>query len=102
MALQIRYDLSPSLANILLLLAQNKVVTAKMVEVDHKLTKDTKVAIHRLRRRLEGAAVEIKSRRDVGYWVDDKTRADIREAMKPDQLELPFQELPHGGGGNSA
>lgn len=97
MALQIRYDLSPSLAKILLLLAQNKVVTPRMIEVDHRLTKDAKVAMHRLRRRLEGVGVEIKSRRDVGYWVDDTIRVTIHEAMKSDQLELPL-----GGGGNGA
>ena len=96
-ALQMRYDLSPSLAKILLLLAQNKIVTATMIEVEHKITKDAKVAIHRLRRRLEGVDIAVKSRRDVGYWVEPDARQTIHEAMKSDQLELPL-----GDGGNGA
>ena len=97
MALQMRYDLSPSLAKILLLLVQNKVVTARMIEVDHRLTKDAKVALHRLRRRLEGLDIEIRSRRDVGYWLDDSVRQSVSETVKSDQLELPL-----GDGGNGA
>lgn len=97
MALQMRYDLSPSLAKILLLLVKNKVVTPSMIEVEHRITKDAKVAIHRLRRRLEGMQIEIKSRRDVGYWVDDEVRISIHEAAKSDQLELPLSD-----GGNDA
>jgi len=97
MALQIRYDLSPSLAKILLLLVQNKVVTARMIEVDHRLTRDAKVALHRLRRRLEGLDIEIKSRRDVGYWLGDDTRQAIHAVIEGDQKELPL-----GDGGNDA
>lgn len=98
MALQIHYDLSPSLAKILLLLVKNKVVTARMIEVEHRLTKDAKVALHRLRRRLEGVDIEIKSRRDVGYWLDDEARRNIHIVMKRAQMEEP--ELPLGDGGN--
>lgn len=97
MALQLHYDLPPSLAKILLLLVANQVVTARMIELDHKLTKDAKVAIHRLRRRLEASPVEVKSRRDVGYWIEPESREIVRKAMVPLQLDLPL-----GDGGEGA
>ncbi|HEY7822611.1 MAG TPA: helix-turn-helix domain-containing protein [Acidimicrobiia bacterium] len=97
MAIQIHYDLSPVLAKILLLLAQNKVVTSRMIEVDESLTKDAKVALHRLRRRLEGPGIEIKSRRDVGYWIETESRMEILEVLADGQMELPL-----GDGGNDA
>lgn len=84
MRLQISYDLPPSLAKILVMLVDNEVVTARMIELDERLTKDAKVAIHRLRRRLEASAVEIKSRRDVGYWIEDTSRDALRGVMKKD------------------
>lgn len=82
MALQMRYDLPPSLAKILIMLVENQVVTARMIELDHRLTKDAKVAMHRLRRRLTASDVEIRSRRDVGYWLETPSREIVREAMK--------------------
>lgn len=88
-ALQMRFDLPPSLARIVMLLVENEVVTPRMIEVDHKITKDAKVAMHRLRRRLDTVA-EIKSRRDVGYWLEPEARFVLRDGMKPMQLELPF------------
>lgn len=98
MALQMRYDLPSSLARILVLLAENKVVTTHMIEHEHKITKDAKVAIHRLRRRMEGTpGIEIKSRRDVGYWMDAEVRETIRQAMVPDQMSLPFDGEGKGG-----
>lgn len=96
MALQMRYDLPPSLAKILLLLVENQVVTARMVELDHKLTKDAKVAVHRLRRRLEDTAVEIKSRRDVGYWIEAASRDIVRKAMQPEPMDLPAGDAGEG------
>lgn len=80
-ALQIRYDLSPSLAKILLLLAKNQIVTPAMIEHDHAITKDAKVAVHRLRRRLNNEPFEIKSRRDVGYWLEDSVRKDFKDFL---------------------
>lgn len=101
MMLQMKYDLPPSLAKILLMLAQNQVVTARMIEIEHRLTKDAKVAMHRLRRRLEGSPVEIKSRRDVGYWLEADARAVIRESMKPTDINGNF-ETPSGDGAHGS
>jgi hypothetical protein len=82
MRLQITYDLPPSLAKILVLLVNNEVVTARMIELDERLTKDAKVAVHRLRRRLEASPFTVNSRRDVGYWIDDAAREILRGVMK--------------------
>lgn len=95
MALQMKYDLPPSLAKILLMLAQNQVVTARMIEIDTRLTKDAKVAMHRLRRRLEGSPVEIRSRRDVGYWLESDSRAVVLESAKP--IEMLLGDGSHSG-----
>jgi len=66
---QMRYDLPITLAKVLVLLADNIVVTAAMIEDEHGLTKNAKVVMHRLRRCLDGTGIEIKSRRDIGYWL---------------------------------
>lgn len=97
MALQMRFDLPLTLAKILALLMRNQVVTVPMIEQEHRITKDAKVAIHRLRRRLGNTEVEIKSRRDFGYWLEKADRERVVDMIRDDQLELP---LPPGG--NSA
>ena len=89
--LQMRYDLPTSLAKILILLVENSVVTPEMIEHEHQITKDAKVAIHRLRRRIAPFAVEVKSRRDIGYWIEASGRETVRKAMVPDQLSLPLE-----------
>lgn len=93
MALQMRYDLPLSLAKILILLVENQVVTTRMIEADHAITKDAKVAIHRLRRRLVTTPIEIKHRRDVGYWLEQDARELAHTAMQPPK------DLPLGSGG---
>lgn len=90
--LQMQYNLSPALAKLLLLLLGNKVVTVRMVEKEHKLATDARIAVHRLRRRLDGTGIVVQSRRDVGYWLDATTRAGIAEAI--DQESSPTRAGP--------
>jgi Rad3-related DNA helicase len=97
MALQMRYDLPLTLAKLLDLLARTQVVTVQMIEDERRITKDAKVAIHRLRRRMEASGIEIKSRRDFGYWLEKEHREQVFEAMKSDQLELPLGDGGNGG-----
>ena len=78
--LQLTYRLSPTLAKLLLLLLENKFVTARMVETEHRLSTDAKIAVHRLRRRLDGLSVEIQSQRSLGYWLDEDTKGTIKKA----------------------
>lgn len=69
LSLQMRFDLPINLAKILVLLNENVAVTPEMIEQDHALSKSAKVSLHRLRGRLKGTGIEVKSRRDVGYWL---------------------------------
>ena len=97
MTLQMRYDLSPTLARLLVLLALNQAVTMKMIRDELGETKAVKVAMHRLRRRLAEIGLVVQSRRSIGYWLEKEDRERVLEDMKPDQLELPLV-----GGGNGA
>lgn len=92
--LQMRYGLTPLLVRILHLLAKNNLVTADMIEVQHQLTNDTPVAIHRLRKRMAPFDVKVNYRRGVGYWIETRDRDAIIANMVPDQLDLPLD----GGG----
>lgn len=94
--LQMRFEISRSLAKILVLLAENDLVTAKMIETDHSITKDAKVAIHRLRRRMEKTGFDIRSQRGFGYWLEPQWREWLL-----DQMKSPRTELAHGDGANS-
>lgn len=94
--LQMRYDLTPLLARILHLLAENTAVSSAMIETEHRLTKDAPVAMHRLRRRLEQGGINVQFRRGVGYWLDPEDRKKVAAAMVPDQMSLPL-----GDGGKS-
>lgn len=87
-ALQRKLDLPKSLANILLLLAKSPEVTREAIEDEHGVTKDAKVAVHRLRQKLAAAGHDILvlSRREVGYWLEDDDKAKVLELAKDAQL----------------
>lgn len=84
--LQVKHRLSASMAKIVLLILENRRVTANMIENDHKIVVDAKVIIHRIRRRLEGSGIVIQSRRDVGYWMDNESKVKLYESLG---LEAP-------------
>lgn len=46
---------------------------------------EAKILAHKLRRALEGKNIEVRSRRAVGYWLDDETR---RHLAKQFNVEL--------------
>jgi DNA-binding response OmpR family regulator len=56
------------------MLLVEKTVTVSMIEGKHNLTEDAAVAVHRLRRRLLGSNIEIKSQRGLGYWMDAESK----------------------------
>ncbi len=95
--LQMRYDLTSLLARILRLLAENTAVTTNMIEVEHALTKDAPIAIHRLRRRLTSSGITVNFRRGVVYWIEPEDRQRVMTAMQPDQLRLPLGDGGRGG-----
>lgn len=91
--LMLKYKLTPSMAQVMVLLMENRIVTPMMVEVDQPITTDGKVLMHRLRRRLAGTQIEVKSQRSVGYWLDQTAREIVKRDLADDQLGLP---LDHG------
>lgn len=95
--LQMRYDLTTLTARILILLAENQAVSPNMIEVEHRLTKDSAVAVHRLRRRVAAHGITINYRRGVGYWLSTDDRKKVATAMVPDQMSLPFGDGGRGG-----
>ena len=95
--LQMRYDLTPLTARILILLAENQAVKPSMIETEYRLTKDSAVAVHRLRRRLVEHGIAINYRRGVGYWLSTDDRKKVATAMVPDQMSLPLGDGGRGG-----
>lgn len=91
--LMMKYKLTPSMAKALLLLLNNKIVTPAMVELNEPITTDGKVLMHRIRRRLTGTGIEIRSQRSVGYWLDQASKEKIMADLDDGQMSLP---LDHG------
>jgi hypothetical protein len=83
--LQKHYKLSPKLAELLLMLAQNDVLTTAVIEGE--LGVDAKSTVHRLRERLTSAGIEVHSLYATGYWLDADARRAVLEAAKPEDLE---------------
>ena len=79
--IQAAFKLSPALSNILGLLLALPAVTSDMIHPRLGLAADAKVAIHRLRLHLKEFTIEVKSRRNIGYWLDADTKARIKQAI---------------------
>lgn len=100
--LQMRYKLTHCMAQALYLLLSNKVVTPKMLEFDiissigakTPLTTDSKVLMHRIRRRLQETGIDIQSQRGLGYWLEQVSRERVLRDIGEEQMSLPF-DAPH-------
>lgn len=76
-----KFRLTPAMAKIVLLLLENNRVTAQKIENELKIVTDARVAVHRIRRRFEGTGITVQSRREVGYWLTDESKAEIIAAI---------------------
>lgn len=94
-----RYSLSPTMAQLLEMLALNQAVTAHAMREQLGDTTAVKVHVHRMRKRLEKFGIMVNSQYGIGYWMSKEDRERVLEDMKPDQLELP---LVGGGDGVSS
>lgn len=98
--LQMKYKLTQCMARALLLLLTNKVVTVKMLESptaeESAITTDSKVLVHRIRRRMVDKPINIQSQRSVGYWLDQTSRDFILQDLQDDQFSLPFDHEGKG------
>lgn len=83
--IQLHFRLTKTLAQLFIHLMEEKTITARQIENDFKIATDGKIAIHRLRRRLEGTSIEIKSMRDVGYWFEPSMKEHIQELVATGQ-----------------
>lgn len=90
--IQFALGVSKSHAHILVYLYEEKYVTCRGIENERKITKDAKVAIHRLRRRLEGTGIEIRSQREVGYWLDPSSKEKLKELADTGQQSFAFDQ----------
>lgn len=75
------FRLTHVLNNLMGLLLALPIVTPEMIRQRLEIAPDAKVAIHRLRKHLEPWGIEIGSRRNVGYWLEDTTKAQIRRLI---------------------
>lgn len=92
--LQIAFGLTQSLARLLRLLLEHKLLTARDIVHTHKIATDGKVAIHRLRTYLSNYDLTIKSKRELGYWLEPSEKDKILKMADIGQMSLP---LDHGG-----
>lgn len=72
------FRLTPVLNNLMGLLLSVPAVTPEMIRQRLEIAPDAKVAVHRLRKQLKEFEIEIHSRRNVGYWLEDADKARIR------------------------
>ena len=74
--------LTPVLNNLMGLLMNVPVVTPEMIRQRLEIAPDAKVAIHRLRAHLKSHDIKIQSRRNVGYWLEDEDKLNVRELVR--------------------
>lgn len=82
------FKLTPVLNNLMGLLLSLPNATPEMIRQRLEIAHDAKVAVHRLRRHLKAFCeerkieeIEIKSRRNLGYWFEDETKLLIRQLI---------------------
>jgi hypothetical protein len=80
--LQAAFRMPPMLTNLLGLLVAMPYVDAKIAEERAGIVSNLKVTMHRLRMELKGHGIEIRSRKQAGYWLDDADKTRIRELIE--------------------
>lgn len=95
------FKLTPVLNNLMGLLLSLPNATPEMIRQRLEIAHDAKVAVHRLRRHLKAFCDErgieeiaIKSRRNLGYWFEDETKALIRGLVARKMLASKEASFP--------
>lgn len=86
--LAVRFRLTPALANLFGLLLALPNVTSEMIRQRLEIATDAKVAVHRLRTHLKEWNIKVTSKRNLGYWFDDDTKALIRAMVTPVEVTV--------------
>lgn len=82
--IQIKYNLSRSMAKALHLLMDRQHVKPSELKEELETVLDAKMVIHKLRKKMKVFGISIQSRRDVGYWLDDSVKAALLKAFAGD------------------
>ncbi len=82
LTLQIEFGLTPYLADLLLLLVNNRIVTQQMVEVEHQISNHYRVAFQRLRQRMAPRGYNILSIQRTGYYLTSADRRKLLGVMR--------------------
>ena len=107
--LAVTFKLTPVLNNLMGLLLSLPNVTPEIIRQRLEIAPDAKVAIHRLRKHLSPFGIEIKSRRNLGYWLEDETKLRVRQmlaekirAATPESNAIDEEFVEEGGPEDSA
>ena len=76
------FRLTPALASLLGLLMEKPTVTKSDIEADGRVPANVRVSVCRLRKEMEQIGVEVKSRRYIGYWIEDVDKQKVRDRLE--------------------
>lgn len=76
------FKLTQQQAKLLALLMDVPVASADIIQRRIKMSTEAKVAIHRLRNRMNEYGVKISAKRFYGFWLDSEEKAKIRGMMQ--------------------
>jgi hypothetical protein len=98
-SLLVTFKLPPQRMKLMALLLSLPIVTPEIIAQRLGIDIEVRVAMNRLRKDLEPFEIEIQSRRRLGYWFTEETKAKIKQlvdAANNVTLELPL-EVTKGG-----
>ena len=79
--LRVVFRLTPQETNLMMLLYTMQLVTPEVIVQRLGIATEVRVAMYRLRRTLVRHGVVINSKRRFGYWLDNETKAQIKEKL---------------------
>lgn len=93
--LAVTFRLPPAMNKLLGLLIALPNVTSEMVHQRLEIATDAKVAVHRLRGLMKPHGIQIHSRRNLGYWIENADKARIRDMLKPAVIQSQGSTVDH-------
>lgn len=75
------FKLTQQQAKLLALLMEVPVASASIIQRRIKMSTEAKVAIHRLRNRMNEYGITISAKRFYGFWLDSEEKAKIKAMM---------------------
>jgi hypothetical protein len=75
------FKLTQQQAKLLALLMEVPVASADVLSRKVKMSTEAKVAIHRLRKRMDEYGITVSAKRFYGFWLEPDQKAKVRELM---------------------